>query len=235
MVLACAFVTSFYIFRMFFLVFHGKERMPEKDKAHIKESPLSIVIPLVLLAIPSIFIGDYLFTVILSPEHGLFGNTITPYLQSGLGNMSVTTHLAEEASNASPLAFIKHSIHTIPFWLALSAFVLSYVLYVLVPKVPEALAKTNSGIGIVYNILVKKYFVDYIYDVVIVKIFLFISVFLWKVVDIFIIDKTIVHGTSSLIYRTGDSFRKAQRGYLFDYVFVMVVGVVLFMILLITI
>ena len=67
------------------------------------------------------------------------------------------------------------------------------MLYVLIPKVPHALANTSTIVGVIYHILVKKYFVDFVYDVVLVKIFLFISVFLWKVVDIFIIDKTIVH------------------------------------------
>lgn len=124
-------------------------------------------------------------------------------------------------------------MHTLPFWLALGAMVLSYVLYVWLPSIPKALAKKGSGIGIIYHILVKKYFIDTLYDVVFVRIFLFVSTFLWKAIDIFIIDKTVVHGTSNLIYQTGDNFRKVQRGYLFDYAFVMIVGVLLFMILLI--
>ena len=110
---------------------------------------------------------------------------------------------------------------------------LSYVLYILVPSIPKSLAKKGSGVGIIYHILVKKYFVDTLYDVVFVRIFLCVSTFLWKVIDIFIIDKTLVHGTSNLIYQAGDNLRKIQRGYLFDYAFVMMVGVLLFMILLI--
>ena len=235
MVLACSFVTSFYIFRMFFVVFHGKERMSEKESSHIKESPLSILIPLVLLAIPSVFIGEYFFGSILSQDAGLFGDTITSYSQAGLHGMSVTAHLASESAMANSFAYIKHSIHTLPFWLALSAMVLSYVLYILSPSIPKALAKKSSGVGIIYHILIKKYFIDTLYDVVFVRIFLCVSTFLWKVIDIFIIDKTIVHGTSNLIYQTGDSFRKVQRGYLFDYAFVMMVGVLLFMILLIAV
>ncbi|AIT09499.1 NADH:ubiquinone oxidoreductase subunit L [Candidatus Francisella endociliophora] len=235
MVLACAFVTSFYIFRMFFLVFHGKERMSEKERSHIKESPFSILLPLILLAIPSAFIGEYFFSSILSQDNGLFGNTISSYAQSGLHGMSVTAHLAGESAMQNPMTYMTHSLETVPFWLALSALVLSYVLYIWVPAIPKALATTKSGFGIVYHILVKKYFIDTLYDVIFVSIFLAISNFLWKAVDIFIIDKTVVHGTSNLIYHTGDSFRKIQRGYLFDYAFVMMVGVLLFMILLISV
>lgn len=233
MVLACAFVTSFYIFRMFFVVFHGKERMSDEEKSHIKESPISIIIPLILLAIPSAYIGQYFFSSILSQSNGLFGDTITSYAQAGLEGMSVTAHLAAEPAMSSTLSYIKHSIHTLPFWLALGAMVLSYVLYVWLPSIPKALAKKSSGVGIIYHILVKKYFIDTLYDVIFVRIFLFVSTFLWKAIDIFIIDKTVVHGTSNLIYQTGDNFRKVQRGYLFDYAFVMIVGVLLFMILLI--
>ncbi|MDE4959517.1 NADH-quinone oxidoreductase subunit L, partial [Francisella tularensis subsp. holarctica] len=81
---------------------------------------------------------------------------------------------------------------------------------------------------IIYHILVKKYFIDDLYDVIFVNILLAISNFLWKVVDIFIIDKTVVNGTSNLIYHTGDSYRKIQIGYLLDYAFVIIVGVLLF-------
>ena len=235
MVLACAFVTSFYIFRMFFMVFHGKERMLDEEKSHLKESPLSILIPLILLAIPSMFVGEYFFSSILSQKHGLFGNTISPFIQAGLGGESVTAHLANEPATVSSMAFIKYSVTTVPFWLALSALVLAYVLYVWLPVIPRLFANKKSGFGIIYYILVKKYFIDVLYDVIFVNIFLAISNFLWKVVDIFIIDKTVVNGTSSLIYHTGDSFRKIQRGYLFDYAFVMMVSVLLFMILLISV
>ena len=235
MVLACAFVTSFYIFRMFFIVFHGKERMSESERSHLKESPMSILIPLVLLAIPSALIGWHYFGPILSQTNGLFGDTISSYNQQGLGGMSVTAFLNNEEATATPLTFVKHSIHTIPFWLAIGGFVLSYVLYIWAPKVPAFLSKTTSGIGIVYHILVKKYFIDYLYDVIFVKIFLALAYFLWRAIDVFIIDKTIVHGTSNLIYKTGDSFRKLQRGYLFDYAFVMMVGVLLFIILLVSV
>jgi NADH-quinone oxidoreductase subunit L len=220
---------------MFFLVFHGKERMSDKERSHIKESPFSILIPLILLAIPSAFIGEYFFSSILSQTNGLFGSTIASYAQAGLDGMSVTAHLAAESAMANSYDFVKHSVLTVPFWLALSALVLSYILYVLVPSVPKALANAKSGMGIIYHILVKKYFIDTLYDVVFVNIFLAISNFLWKVIDIFIIDKTVVHGTSNLIYYAGDNFRKVQRGYLFDYAFVMLIGVLLFMILLISV
>ena len=234
MVLACAFVTSFYIFRMFFVVFHGKERMSDKEKSHLKESPKSILIPLILLAIPSVCIGYFFFEPVLSQTHGLFGDTITHYTQQGLGNISITGFLASDEATKTPLAFMEHSIHTVPFWLAISAFVLSYILYIYFPKIPEALSDIKTGVGVIYHILVKKYFIDILYDEIFVKIFLTISCALWKFVDVLLIDKTLVHGTSGAIYCVGDRLRKLQRGYLYDYAFVMMIGVLIFCILLIT-
>ncbi|MDE4972184.1 NADH-quinone oxidoreductase subunit L, partial [Francisella tularensis subsp. holarctica] len=78
---------------------------------------------------------------------------------------------------------------------------------------------------IIYHILVNKYFIDALYDVLFVNIFFAISNFFLKVVDIFIIDKTVENGTSNVIYHTGDSVRKIQRGYLGDYALVMMGGV----------
>ena len=232
-VLSCAFVTSFYIFRMFFIVFHGKERMSKKERSHLQESPLSILVVLVLLAIPSAFIGGYFFSSILSQDQGLFGKTITSYNQNGLNGLSVTAYLANQGPMVSSFTYIKHSVYTLPFWLAISALGLSYILYVHLPNIPRILSSTRSVIGVIYHILVKKYFIDFLYEVVFVRIFLYVSAFLWKVFEIAIIDKMLVHGMSSLIYRVGDSFRKIQRGYLFDYAFVMILGVLLFMVLLI--
>lgn len=233
LVLACAFVTSFYIFRMVFLVFHGESRMDPKVESHVKETGWSIRLPLILLAIPSMAIGYLMFDTILAGNSGIFGNTITPYLQAGLGNMSVVAHLAHEADTATPLDFILHSIYTIPFWLAVSAVVLAYLFYVKFPRIPAFLANVKSGFGVLHYVLVKKYFIDGLYDLVFTKGTILLSKFLWYVVDIFIVDKVAVHGTSALIYGTGEKLRKVQRGYIFDYALVLIIGVVALMVWLI--
>ena len=118
--------------------------MDPKVESHVKETGWSIRLPLILLAIPSMAIGYLMFDTILAGNSGIFGNTITPYLQAGLGNMSVVTHLAHEADTATPLDFILHSIYTIPFWLAVSAVVLAYLFYVKFPRIPAFLANVKS-------------------------------------------------------------------------------------------
>ncbi len=229
LVLACAFVTPFYTFRMIFMTFHGQPRMDAHTKAHIKESPWSILIPLILLAIPSIFMGMLFFELALTPNtansDGFFGNTIAQYMQPQLGNMTVISVLAEEAITKTPWDYIMHSLHTAPFWLAVLALILAYIFYVLMPNIPKILANVRSGMGILHYVLVKKYFIDELYDLVFVKGTRLLSKFLWVVVDIFMIDKIAVQGSANLIYFTGKKLTKVQRGYLFDYALVLLIGV----------
>ncbi|WP_116964509.1 NADH-quinone oxidoreductase subunit L [Fastidiosibacter lacustris] len=229
LVLACAFVTPFYTFRMIFMTFHGQPRMDAHTKAHIKESPWSILIPLILLAIPSIFMGMLFFELALTPNtansDGFFGNTIAQYMQPQLGNMTVISVLAEEAITKTPWDYIMHSLHTAPFWLAVLALILAYIFYVLMPNIPKTLANVRSGMGILHYVLVKKYFIDELYDLVFVKGTRLLSKFLWVVVDIFMIDKIAVQGSANLIYFTGKKLTKVQRGYLFDYALVLLIGV----------
>ncbi|MFZ9035197.1 MAG: NADH-quinone oxidoreductase subunit L [Francisellaceae bacterium] len=230
LVLACAFVTSFYTFRMIFMTFHGQPRMDKHTAQHIKESPWTILIPLILLSIPAIFAGMAFFHEALTPNltnsNGFFGHTISQYLEPGLGNITVVDAIAAEtASHKTAWDFIRESIYTIPFWLAISALVLSYILYVWLPAVPKKLTEVKTGVGILYYILVKKYFIDGLYDIVITRAFLLLSKFLWYVVDIFLIDKAAVHGSVALIYMTGKQFKKVQRGFLYDYAFVLLLGI----------
>ena len=229
MVLACAFVTAFYIFRMIFMTFHGKTQLSAQKQSSLKESPVTILVPLILLAVVAIVSGLLFFKLALTPNqtdyNGIFGHTISQYIQPALGNITVVAAIASEAQTKTPWDFIVHSIHSIAFWLALSGVLFSYILYVLFPRVPKLFTKIKSGIGIIHFILVKKYFIEYFYDIVFVKGLLLLSKFFWVVIDIFIIDKIAVHGSAKLIHLTGNTLRKMQRGYIFDYALVLLIGV----------
>ncbi len=222
LVLLCAFVTSFYTFRMFFMTFHGKPRMSESVKSGLKESPWSVLIPLIALSIPAAGIGFVLFNWILSS--GTFGHSVTPFLQPALGNQTVTHLLASEPSHQSSLAFILNAYKTIPFWLALSALVLAYVIYVWYPKVTHFFTDVRKGFGILYYILVKKYFINGLYDFIFGPFMVALSKFFWYVIDILMIDRLLVHGSARLTYLTGWVLKKAQRGYVFDYVLTFILG-----------
>ena len=229
LILACAFVTSFYIFRMIFMTFHGPTQMIVNNKADVKESPLTILIPLIILAIPSVFAGMLFFERALTPNltnsQGFFGNTIAQYYEPALGNMNVVATLAEKTATKTPWAFIIHSVHTPALWLAISALILAYIFYVLVPSIPKALANVRLGVGILHYILVKKYFIDGLYDLIFVKCVILLSKVLWVVIDIFMIDKVAIQSSANLIYFAGRKMTCIQRGYLFDYALVMLIGV----------
>jgi NADH-quinone oxidoreductase subunit L len=218
MVTACAFVTAFYTFRMFFYVFHGKERIPLEIKPHVKESPMSVLIALVFLSIPAALAGYFFFETALHPSQ-FFGNTLD------MSRFNVVAELAKEAATQSPLAFLEHSIYTLPFWLAVLGVVLSYILYALVPSLPSKIANFVL-FKPVYWFMVKKYLVDDIFDNLFGRGTWLLGLLLWRVGDALIIDKGLVHGTSGFVYFTGSRMRKLQTGYLFHYAFVMLVGLV---------
>ncbi|MBK2125625.1 NADH-quinone oxidoreductase subunit L [Fangia hongkongensis] len=230
LVLACAFVTSFYTFRMIFMTFHGKPRMDAHTRSHLKESPMSILIPLIVLAIASIFAGMLFFEAALTPNlnvhQGIFGDTVAQYIQPALGNMTVVSALASEPFTKTPWDYIAHSVQTVPFWLAIIALVMAYIFYVVAPSIPKYLSEVRSGFGILHHILVKKYFIDGLYELVFVKGVILLAKFFWVVIDIFLIDKVIVHGSAGAIYLTGKKLRKVQRGYIYDYALVLLIGVI---------
>jgi len=234
-VIAGAFVTSFYIFRMFFTVFHGKERMDEHTRKELKEASWTITLPLIVLLIPSIALGWLLFKSILSQGNGLFGNLISQFSQTSLGDTNIVSYLSHEGATSSPLTFVLHSFSTLSFWLAFSAFIIAYIIYVRLPKFKMNKNKLTDICGFIYFIIVKKYFFDILYDVIFVRIFLTISHILWYVIDVYIVDKICVQGISKTIYNTGNSLTKTQRGYLFDYALVMMLGVLVFTLLLVVI
>ncbi|TNF69087.1 MAG: NADH-quinone oxidoreductase subunit L [Gammaproteobacteria bacterium] len=218
MVTACAFVTAFYTFRMFFYVFHGKERIPTEIKPHVKESPISVLCALVLLSIPAALAGYFFFEYALHPQ-SFFGNTLD------MSRYPVVAELAKEASNQSPVDFLKHAIYTLPFWLAILGVVLAYICYVLVPSIPKWIT-SFALFRPFYWFMVKKYLVDDIFDNLFGRGTWLLGMILWRVGDVMIIDKGIVHGSSGFFYFTGGKVRRLQSGYLYQYTFVMMIALV---------
>lgn len=213
MVTACAFVTAFYTFRMFFLVFHGPTRMSASAKTHMKESPFSILFALVCLAIPAAGAGLFFFHDALT---NIFGTSI--YISP---NHHALSHLLHEAATHSTLTFLMHAPYTLPFWLAIGGVVSTYICYVLAPKIPAFIAKTASPI---HTFLLKKYFIDDLYEVIFGKGGYLVSLFSWKILDTYVLDKGIIHGSTQLIYLCGRSLKKIQSGLIYNYALLMLIG-----------
>jgi NADH-quinone oxidoreductase subunit L len=205
-------LTAFYMFRLFFLAFWGEGRMSDHVRSHIHESPKSITIPLIILAL-------------LAAVGGLMG---VPEILGG--SHWLTTFL--EPVFAPSKALLHHTPldHTTEFILmgvvvALSIVVIliAYSMYVGKKQVPAAEGQIRSSIQ---NLLYNKYYVDELYNAIIVKPLYWLSGIFDKVVEHLAIDK-IINGLGSSVVAGSKVARLVQNGGIGYYVFIMIIGVVL--------
>jgi NADH-quinone oxidoreductase subunit L len=228
-VLAGVFVTAFYSFRMYFLVFHGAERFGKAHPhdAHAKhdehhglthgqkphETSWVVVLPLILLAIPSVFIG------FLTIEPLLYGDYFRDAIYIGHEHHALT-EMREEFHGAFEMAI--HSFISLPFILALAGVGLSWYLYLKRPYLPALIKEKFSGI---YTLLDNKYYFDRFNDWFFAGGARGASRFLWKFGDVNLIDGVMVNGTARLVGRFAGTLRKMQTGYVYHYAFAMITGV----------
>jgi NADH-quinone oxidoreductase subunit L len=211
-VLLGVFVTALYSFRMFFLVFHGEERMDAETKSHLHETPWVVTVPLILLAIPSAIIGWFTVEPILFG--GYFGEAIQVTERHNV--------LAELAADwHGSFGLVTHAIQTPIFWLAVAGVVTAWFLYLKRPDIPETVAQKASGL---YNLLVNKYFMDDLYIKGFAAWGRSVGDFLWKRGDQLVIDGVLVNGTANAIGKLAGVMRQIQTGYLYTYAFAMIIG-----------
>lgn len=216
-VLVGVFFTALYSFRMFFLVFHTKERMDDHTREHLKESPAVVWIPLVLLAIPSVIISWFIASPIVSGE--FFGDAIKVSAEH-----NVTAAFA--ADYESWVNFGLHAIQTAPFYLALAGVITAFVFTVVKPDWREAL---NNKLGPLGSVLRNHYYFDKIYIDYISAGSVGLGTKFWRWVDAGIIDGWIVNGSAKTVAAISGQVRKIQSGYLYHYVLVMVIGLLAFL------
>jgi NADH-quinone oxidoreductase subunit L len=207
-----ALLTSFYMFRLIFLTFYGKQRYDEHH-VHVHESPNTMLVPLMILAVLSI-IGGWL------AAPAFWGGTdyFTKFLEPVFAGGATEAATAEAAAHAweVPLAIV--AVIT-----ALIGLGVAWWLYLKKPEKPAELAKSMSG---PYRTLLNKYYVDELYAAVIVKPLLWLSSHvLWQTIDVQMIDGAvngIAHGTSEV----GDGVRHAQSGNTRSYAVWVVIGAI---------
>ncbi len=208
-----ALMTSFYMFRLVFLTFFGKERYDEHH-VHVHESPWSMLGPLVILALLSI-VGGWL----AAPQ--LFGgvDSFRAFLNPVIGQLEIPEVIDGVAEHSMEWLLVGVAVFS-----ALLGLVVAYWLYLKQPGKPASIAKSLGG---VYTTLLHKYYVDELYAAVIVGPLLWISRnVLWKVVDVEIIDGAVnglAHGASAV----GDASRHTQSGNTRSYAVWVVVGAIL--------
>lgn len=206
------FVTALYSFRMFFLVFHGKERIDEEARHHLHESPWVITGPLVALAIPSLIIGALTIENVLFG--GYFGQAIVVRPEH-----DVLAHLGQEFHGVS--GFVLHGLTGWPVLLSLAGLGVAWYAYLVRPDLPERVRQMFQP---AYGLLVNKYyFDDFNQKVIAGGARAFGSVF-WRIGDVLLIDGVAVNGSSRVIGWAAGMARRLQSGYLYHYAFAMVIG-----------
>ena len=236
-VLAGVFVTAFYSFRMYFLVFHGKERFDQNPDAHHDvhhdahddhghhaghdskphESPWVVTLPLILLAIPSVIIGY------LTIKPMLFGGFFKDAIFMNTEKHHAMAVLTEEFHGAWQMA--SHALTTLPFWLAFAGVVTSYIFYILKPEWPAAIKRVCQPI---YTLLENKYYLDWFNENVLARGARALGGLLWAN-DKQVIDGTLVNGSWKVVRLFSAVVRRFQTGYIYHYALSMIAGVFVLM------
>ncbi len=205
------FVTALYTFRLLFRVFHGQLSF---QGGKIKESPMVIIIPLVLLSIPSIIfawptVGDFVYgnffadSIRQMPSDELFGYNFT-----------------------DPTSFLIHTLSGSVVYLSLFGVLTAWFFYIYKPDLPE---KCIQFLKPIHTILWNKYYFDYFYEKVIAKSVTGLGSFFWNFGDIKIIDDTLVNGTANTIAKLSAFTRRIQTGYIYHYALMMMIGLSVFL------
>ncbi|MEP7180671.1 MAG: NADH-quinone oxidoreductase subunit L [Betaproteobacteria bacterium] len=239
-VMAGVFITAFYSFRMLFLAFHGSERFDSASHGHDvhaadatdahahdagaepdahdhhggapKESPWVITVPLILLAIPSVYSGWAYIEPMLFGEY--FGSAIVVRPEH-----AVLWELTNEWHGVA--AFIEHGVLSLPFWLALAGVAAAAYCYLVNPALPDRLKKAA---GPIYTLLDNKYYFDRFNDWFFAGGFRRLGAFLSETGDRSIIDGFFVNGAARVVGWAAALFRHLQSGYVYHYAFTMIIG-----------
>jgi NADH-quinone oxidoreductase subunit L len=237
-VVAGVFITAFYSFRMYFLVFHGKERydqQPHDDHHHDDhhghghsgkphESPWVVTLPLVLLAIPSAILGAFMFEpTIIQNWFGSLGPTGKEIISVAAAN---DTLAPLRAHGYNWISMATHGFVTAPFWLAMAGVGLSYYLYIMNPALPAKLRERFSGI---VKVLEEKYYFDRFNEFFFAGGARKLGEGLFKFGDRAVIDGALVNGSAKGVGLLSGVMRHLQTGYIYHYAFVMVAGILVFL------
>jgi NADH-quinone oxidoreductase subunit L len=227
-VLAGVFVTALYSFRMFFLVFHGKERFDvhaahHHDEGHghdehghghggpPRESPAVVTVPLILLAIPSVIAG-----YVVGPV--LFGDYFKDAIHV-LPQHDVLARLGEGYHGV--WGYVLHGIMAPPFWLAMGGLITAWYVYM---KNPALADRARDKAGFLYRLLVNKYYADDFNQAVFAGGARGIGQLLWRIGDVVLIDGLVVNGSAKVVGWFAGVARQVQTGYLYTYAFAMILG-----------
>ena len=215
MVLLGVFVTAFYSFRMFFLVFHGEERIDPHAREHLHEPPWVVWLPLVLLAIPSAIIGW------LTVDALVFGD----YFERSI--LTLREHDTVEVMREfyhGEFSFVLHGFQGPAVYLAAAGVFSAWYIYMKKPSIADNIKKRASAL---HQLLEQKYYFDRFNEIVFAAGSRLVGTLLWRVGDGIMIDGVVVNGSARLVGWMSGMVRGIQTGYLNHYAFVMITGLIL--------
>ena len=204
-----AFLTAFYSWRVLLLTFHGDFNSSKEVLDHVHESPIVMLIPLFVLAFGAIFSGWY------------FYNDFVGYNWKEFWGDSI---LISEKHKAFKLAhYVPLWVKYLPIFLAILGILCAYLFYILNPNLPKILSKKFSPI---YNLFFNKWYFDELYNYFFVKSFIKFGNFFWKKGDEGTIDRFGPNGISNLVKNISSKSIIIQSGYIYNYAFAMLIGLV---------
>lgn len=210
-----AFVTALYIFRAFFLTFHTKPRFDQHQADHIHESPFTVTMPLVLLAIPSALLGIMLV-------YGMLYDSNAPLLGNSVFVAPAHDFFAQIAMHYQGVwLLVKEAFEHLPFWFSLAGIGVAWVCYIKLPQLPIWFA---SRFAWIHGLLVHKYGFDAFNERVFVQGSRVMSRFFFNVADVKVLDGLLVDGSGRAISRLSALARRLQSGYIYHYALAMMVG-----------
>ena len=195
-------MTSFYSWRLIFLVFNGKSRMNEEKLSKVHESSSVMTVPLMILALGALFFGF------------LFKNYFIGDYSESFWNHSIATHHEEHHH-------IPFYIYYLPILLGFLGLFIAWYMYIKNTKLASEIAKMNKPL---YEFLLNKWYFDEIYNYLLVKPAIKIGRILWKFLDEYIIDGFGPNGIASSVINLSNRARKIQSGYIYHYAFAILIG-----------
>jgi len=208
--IVAAFLTAFYSWRLLLMTFHGKPRADEKVMAHVHESPMVMILPLVVLAIAAIFSGYAGYSSFVGHDAPEFWDNAV---------MILSEHAALENAHHAP-GWVKF----MPLVVGLCGIALAYVMYMFVPGLPGAVADRFQA---VYRFLLNKWYFDELYDAVFVRPAFILGRGFWKSGDGTLIDGIGPDGVAAATLNLARRATRLQTGYLYHYAFAMLIGILI--------
>jgi NADH-quinone oxidoreductase subunit L len=210
---AAAGITAFYMFRLIFLTFFGQSRMDPEVEKHVHESPYSMTVPLMILAVLSV-VGGWIGIPHVLGGHNYFEEWLAPVFARAAGGAAEGTHHS---------AALEYLLMAGSVAVALCGIGLAWYLYRVRTEMPKEIA---DRVPRIYGVVFHKYYVDEIYDAAIVRWIVNGSIWLWEAFDAAVIDG-MVNGVAAFVQGTSAWARRLQTGVVGNYAFSLLVGAVI--------